>query len=218
MAGAGMKIANPALHVDGQVQLGDGSGACWACHGSAGDPAPPRDLSGNADPTAIGVGAHAAHLGATHRLSAPVLCSDCHLVPKTISDPGHVDHDLPAIVFPQGILAGSLSAADNATPAWDHAGARCANVYCHGGGAMLATDRAAGLERTPLWTGGTGEAACGACHGVPPVDASHQSSMTLDHCADCHPKTMDASGAIIVTGPPGALASTHINGVVDVQP
>jgi predicted CxxxxCH...CXXCH cytochrome family protein len=217
VAGAALSVSNPALHVDGQVQLGDGSGACWACHGTTGNPAPPRDLSGNTDPSAIGVGAHAAHVGATHRLSAPVLCGDCHVVPTALADAGHIDHDLPATVFPPAALTGSLSAADGAMPAWDHASARCANVYCHGGGATLSTDQSAGLERAPLWTGGTSEAACGGCHGVPPVDGSHQSTMTLDHCADCHPKTMDASGAIIVSGAPGALTSMHINGVVDVQ-
>lgn len=50
---------------------------CSSCHGSSDSPAPPRDLEGQSDPTRRGVGAHRAHLRASHRLSKPVACASC---------------------------------------------------------------------------------------------------------------------------------------------
>jgi len=208
---------DPKTHVDGKVQVGNGSGDCSACHGSPGQPAPPRDLLGNTDESAIGVGAHVAHLTAAHDISAPIACIECHAVPAQLNDPGHIDHDLPATVFPASILTGSLAGSDRARPAWDHASGTCANVYCHGGGELLAlNDRAPGVNRTPVWTSGSSQAACGSCHGIPPDDGIHIAGTPLTQCVKCHANTMDATGAIVVSGPPGARVSAHINGVVDV--
>jgi predicted CxxxxCH...CXXCH cytochrome family protein len=100
---------DPQKHVDGAVELGDGSGTCTACHGQ-----PPA------------TGAHGAHASAKHSLAKPIGCGECHLVPTAIQSPGHIDHDR-ATVFPAG--AGTLARSGGAMPAWD--GAKCANVYCH---------------------------------------------------------------------------------------
>ena len=65
------------------------------------------------------------------------------------------------------------------------------------------------LTATVDWNGGENQAACGTCHGIPPSDGVHWSTMRLVDCAICHPQTMDPSGAL--------KPATHINGVVDVQ-
>jgi predicted CxxxxCH...CXXCH cytochrome family protein len=213
VVGADGRIVDSARHIGGKLVLGDGSGGCSACHGSSANAAPPRDLSGNTDRSAIGVGAHQAHLGA-QRLRGPLECHECHVVPASVLDPGHIDHPLPALVFPSTPAFSGLAQLDGATPTWDHAQARCSNVYCHGGGNRLATDATPGLNRAPLWTGTSDEAACGTCHGLPPRDSNHSPSLPLSACAGCHGGTVDASGQIIVV--PGQ-PSLHINGVVDVQ-
>jgi hypothetical protein len=40
--------------------------------------------------------------------------------------------------------------------------------------------------------------------------------MTRFDCSSCHPRTVDPAGVVIVSGPPGAETSAHINGVIDV--
>jgi predicted CxxxxCH...CXXCH cytochrome family protein len=81
-------------------------------------------------------------------------------------------------------------------PSWD--GTRCTNVYCHG-------------TATPSWTLGTSQAECGTCHAIPPANSAHAGATALDQCTRCHPRTIDATGALIAGG-------GHINGVVDVAP
>jgi predicted CxxxxCH...CXXCH cytochrome family protein len=157
-----------APHIDGVVQIGRVTG-CSGCHGSASSPAPPTDLSGNTFTTAIGVGAHQAHLQAASRISAPIACSTCHVVPTAVDSPGHIDSAQPAAVV--------------AALGWDRTSQTCASS-CHG-------------PARPVWTT-TGGASCGTCHGIPPNDASHTSAMTLATCATCHPQTVDGFGNILV--------------------
>jgi len=175
-----------APHLDGVLQIGRTTG-CDGCHGTAASPAPPVDLAGNTFTTAIGVGAHQAHLQASSRLSAPIACATCHAVPATVDAPGHVDSSLPAEVV--------------ASLGWDRSIQTCATASCHGPG-------------RPRWTS-TGQVSCGSCHGIPPADASHTPDMPLTSCATCHPGTVDAFGNILITGLPIGKTSEHINGVVD---
>jgi predicted CxxxxCH...CXXCH cytochrome family protein len=191
-----------APHLDGMLQVG---GGCTGCHGDATSPAPPRDLAGNLFTTAIGVGAHRAHLGS--RLSSPIACAECHVVPAAIGDPGHIDSPLPAEVFPTG--AGTLARRDGATPVWDRQTASCATTYCHGGGTRLAGDTSPGRLVAPVWTQG-GQVFCGSCHGIPP---SNHAPMTLGDCVSCHSRSVDAFGAIVFDGG----TSRHLDGVVDVD-
>jgi predicted CxxxxCH...CXXCH cytochrome family protein len=158
---------------------------CDGCHGSPESPAPPTDLEGNTWTTAVGVGAHQAHLQAPSKLSAPIACATCHAVPIAIDSPGHLGGPGPALV--------------DARLGYDHDTQVCTNTYCHG-------------SALPPWTS-SGQVGCGSCHGVPPMDAAHDSSMTTTTCATCHPGTVDATGAIIVTNG----TSEHINGVVDLR-
>jgi predicted CxxxxCH...CXXCH cytochrome family protein len=179
------------LHLDGKVSLGDDSGTCLSCHPSPG-------------------GAHQSHTEATHRLSAKINCTECHVVPKTVNDPGHLSASGEAAVFPAGGV-GPIAGAYSAQPTWDQAASRCSDVHCHGGGTKLGQDHAASINRQPTWVPGSGALLCGACHGVPPIDTIHDPNWTLTQCAACHPKTIDATGQILAVGG----VSTHINGVVD---
>lgn len=174
-----------APHLDGAVQIGRTAG-CDGCHGDATSPAPPVDLAGNTFTTALGVGAHRAHVLAPSRLRGPVACATCHQVPAQVGAPGHLDSPPPAEV--------------EAPLGWDRAAATCASAWCHGGA-------------RPVWTE-TGGAACGTCHGVPP--ASHAPGLPITACAGCHPRTIDPSGAIILTPGPDGPTSEHIDGDVDL--
>jgi predicted CxxxxCH...CXXCH cytochrome family protein len=183
------RIIDLARHLDGQLSLGDESGTCSACHAVLG-------------------GAHASHTNATHGIAKPIACASCHTVPQQVTDPGHIDHADGAIVFPAGI--GGLATDDGAQPSWSAAAARCSNVYCHGGGTMLASDTSPAIVRQPTWTPGSGAGACGACHGIPPSFAPHTPALTLGDCVQCHPTTIDATGALVPNG-------THLDGKVDAQ-
>ncbi len=164
-----------APHIDGVTQLGAG---CDGCHGTEGSPAPPRDLAGNTFTTAIGVGAHQAHLLVPSGLRGPIACATCHLVPTSLNAAGHIDSPMPAEVEP--------------TLGWDRTIASCTTAWCHG-------------SAQPVWTT-TGGAACGTCHGVPPVTPNHTPAMPLSSCASCHPQSVTPSG--VPTG-------EHMDGDVD---
>ncbi len=160
------------VHLDGTTQIGLGLPGCSGCHGGPDSPAPPRDLAGNVFTTAIGVGAHQAHLRAPSGLSAPIACSACHRVPAEVTAAGHIDSVGPAEV--------------EATLGWDHGLGTCATAWCHG-------------SAQPRWTV-SGEAACGTCHAVPPATASHVGVTTLTACTTCHPNTMDPIGRFVIGG------------------
>ncbi len=205
-------FVDPSLHVNGVI---DYPTVCNGCHGGA-KPSPPPDLNGDTSTSLVTVGAHASHVTGMHRLRGPIPCSDCHLEPTAVLDVGHIDTASPAEVFPGPSFAG-LAAADSASPVWDRTAATCSGTYCHGGGAKLANDSAAGLMRTPMWTDvGDDQAACGNCHGIPPVNGIHQATWTVFDCNGCHP-SVNAFGNPIITGSPGQETSLHINGVVDVR-
>jgi len=178
-----------AGHVDGELAIGTGPG-CSGCHGSSDSPAPPRDLSGNTTNDALGVGAHTSHRTVPLGLRGPVPCSACHQVPAEITSAGHIDSPLPAEVM----LTGGGD--------WNRSDATC-GTWCHG-------------SSLPVWTRvGEGEVYCGSCHGVPPAGTPHQPDMQLTDCVDCHPSTVDASGIIVRSGPPGAETSEHMDGNID---
>ena len=177
-----------ANHLDGAIEIGDATPpTCSGCHGSATSPAPPRDLEGNTATSAIGVGAHQAHLIGPHRLAPPIACVTCHVVPATLMAPGHIDDAGPAEV--------------TAAFAWDRTSQTCGSAWCHG-------------PARPVWTG-TEPAFCGSCHGAPPATPAHQPSMPLSSCTTCHPRTVNGFGAITITDGPNGPVSTHMNGVVD---
>jgi predicted CxxxxCH...CXXCH cytochrome family protein len=113
----GTKLTNPVLHVNGRVDLGDGSGLCGACHGQGADPWPTT-------------GAHQAH---AHPASArPVGCETCHDVP------------VPGEAHPKGgdavVKLGLMATKSGHRPSYDPSTKTCNDTYCHqaSGGARSA--------------------------------------------------------------------------------
>lgn len=149
---SGTALTPGPLHLNGKVDLGNGSGQCGACHGTGDSPWPAS-------------GAHTAH--AQSALSAPVACASCHTVPATILDPVHLDGTVH-------ITFSGLALARGAQPTWD--GARCADVACHGANlpdpaATPAWNDASGAASR-----------CGACHGIPPTEHTPSTDCSRGDC------------------------------------
>ena len=149
----GTALSGALLHLNGKVDLGDGSGQCGACHGRGDDPWP-------------ATGAHPSHASPT--LSDPVACSNCHVVPATVMDPTHLD----GVVH---VTLAGLAVARDAGASWD--GESCTSVACHG--AQLADVPAV----VPRWDDDSGAAsACGACHPIPPSQHTSSTSCDRATC------------------------------------
>jgi predicted CxxxxCH...CXXCH cytochrome family protein len=164
------------------------AGCAAACHGNDVSNAPPKSLSGVTETTAVGVGAHATHLSKASTWHAPILCSDCHVVPADVNSPGHMDGDGKA----------EVKFSIRAATTWN--GTTCASE-CHGSAAV------GGSAPNPKWTQVDGtQVTCGSCHGKPPP-SPHPDDQD---CAKCHP-TME-NGNTSFRDP-----LSHVNGVVDVD-
>lgn len=154
-------------HVNGTVDVTVTN--CTTCHGSDNHPNPPLSLAGSSDPTTRGVGAHERHLDGSlvDRISAPLPCNDCHVVPTQVVQAGHFDQAETPLSLPAG-------------GTYDRTAAQC-NVWCH-------------FNRTPgpTWTDNSGAARkCDACHAFPPVltrdGAPHPTvAGELSACVRCH--------------------------------
>ncbi len=185
-----------------QLAGGSASNGCSGCHGSADNAAPPASLDGGTSTTLVEVGAHQAHLHDGVMRKA-IACSECHVVPSSVDQPGHMGSPPALVSFATG--AGDIAGVSGASPSWNRQTATCSGVYCHGATAS------GGSNKTPVWTKvGQGQAACGACHDLPP-GGSHPSVMGgVTFCYTCHPGTVKPDGTIDVAG------ALHINGQVDV--
>jgi predicted CxxxxCH...CXXCH cytochrome family protein len=198
-------------HVDGVTEIG--AYACARCHGDPGrsplwlTPAPPQDNAGRTATSAVGVGAHAAHLAGTSLRSSPIACSECHSSPTTM-----MAHPNP-LYATTGVVDmswGPLATAGGNVPSWDPATMSCAASYCHGG------SLSGGKATVPIWTRVDGsQVACDSCHGMPPDSVGHASlprPMPATGCAasTCHPNTVAADGTLKLAG------GLHINGYVDI--
>lgn len=197
-----------------------GPESCTTCHGST-NPAPPKDLANNTATTARGVGAHQAHFAGPFALvSHGVACSDCHTVPAGLNAPGHLDTPLPAEVPMTSPLARTPTSGLVPVPVVSSPTPQtvtCANTYCHGAFRLRRTPSKAfgysdtvmvGAFKTPSWTAGAAEAACGSCHGLPPTG---HISVPLSTCASCHGDVVDATGALLDK-------SKHMNGRINMFP
>ena len=119
-------------------------------------------------------------------------CTECHVVPGSVADPGHLDTALPA-----ELTFGPRATAGGAAP--DFNGTTCTSVYCHG--ATLS----GGSLTEPAWTTVDGtQAECGSCHGLPPTEGHP----TASHCSYCHPSVID--DALTIINP-----ALHVNGRTD---
>ncbi|MCC7386162.1 MAG: hypothetical protein IT384_30235 [Deltaproteobacteria bacterium] len=184
-----------------------GFGACSFCHGSVENAAPPRDVTGNWDPTVgAAIGAHQAHLTPSiwHR---DVACEDCHLVPilpgidRTV--PTHMN-GRPDLDFGPRSQGGRYDTSTNG----------CGGVYCHG--ATLRGDAPGpASNREPTWTrlGGT-EDACGqACHTLPP-GGGHPA--VTGGCEACHGESIARFDSTTPSASSWTNEELHINGQVEV--
>jgi len=197
----GVAAAMGGLHGCGEPRPAarHASASCTTCHGSEGNPAPPRGLGGETATTARAVGAHRLHLSDT-AIRQAVPCTECHVVPSTLGSPGHLSGPL--------LTWGPLASARGSQPAWDVAQGRCSGVYCHG-----ANPSVLGGERTsPSWTYAQEpdytlppKQTCTGCHGWPPPSPHPQ----LTSCSGCHGTTLRSDGSIDVAG------GKHVNGTVD---
>lgn len=176
---------DPSRHIDGVVDLGDGTN-CVTCHGSDTNSAPPKDLAGNTERTARGVGAHRQHVGAAD-WRRTLSCSNCHVVPSQQDSPGHIDGDNIAEVPFDGL---------NPVASFDRAAVTCDNLYCHGNGK--------GSNGSVSWTS-TAAMECGSCHGNPPP-APHTAATD---CGQCHQSMLAGTTQF-------RDSSRHIDGVLDV--
>ncbi|MGC4069110.1 MAG: CxxxxCH/CxxCH domain-containing protein [Polyangiaceae bacterium] len=187
VAGKNLTFVAAERHVDGHLDLAPAG--CSLCHGSSANAAPPGDLTGSFDRSRISVGAHQAHLsGGQFGRSVP--CQECHTVPRTVDEPGHLDDFGLAEVHFTG-----PAAARGRVPTWNHDAASCGSTYCHD-----PTDLSVVV---PTWTAPDGSIECASCHGLPPPAPHPQ----LSQCSFCH-RTVDLEKRIIDR-------SKHVNGVVD---
>lgn len=198
----GVRFLQLALHLDGKVPLGrkDATTTCEGCHGSGAQGAPPPDLHGSSDATSRGAGAHAAHLK-DGPLAKAVPCEQCHVVPKTITDKGHVDSDLPAeVTFGDRATGASYGGTVDTKPKYDAATQSCSSTACH--------SRSGGQQASWVWSKPI-TPTCTSCHGQPPTTtlkgAAHPQNVT--DCKTCH-------GSAYVNGQ--LDPAKHMNGKVDL--
>jgi predicted CxxxxCH...CXXCH cytochrome family protein len=156
----GTALASPKLHLNGRVDLGDGSGRCGACHGAGDDPWPKT-------------AAHPAH--ASPSSASPVSCETCHEIP--VAGAPHPEGKPRAAVRLLG-----LATSGGHRASFDPATMTCAETSCHAG-------RGASVP-APKWTDGVAARACGACHATPPpaphppsttCDACHPAPSAASH-------------------------------------
>lgn len=176
------------LHINGKVDLGDGSGKCGACHGNLDDPWPSS-------------GAHSAHKNP--KSSAPVACETCHEVPADLSN-----HPQKQKVVATVRLSG-LAARHARRPSYDAATKTCAGTYCHEG--------RGGSRQAPSWTDplSTSATCTGSCHALPP-SAPHAVVPVENGCGTttaCHGGSTAGGGSSLAITPAGR--AVHVDGKID---
>ncbi len=149
---AGTALTPGPLHINGKVDLGDGSGECGACHGTGPSPWP-------------STAAHPAHRAPA--IALPLACSSCHVVPATVLDPVHLDGTVH-------VAFSGLATARGASPSCN--GTTCSSVACHG--AQLADPAAVPAWDDPS----AAQAKCGSCHGIPPTQHTPSASCDRTEC------------------------------------
>lgn len=187
-AGPALTIIQPELHVNGIVDVSSVVAGCSGCHSGPGDPLPFRDTSGNTTPTSLTVGAHDRHL-APGTFSDGVGCGDCHPVPASLGDPGHIDGPPAEVIFATGT-------------GFDRTTLTCV-AGCHG------SDLAGGAPESPVWNDPNVEVVCGSCHEIPPpVLRSGAPHPPAGECGSCHGQVIDELFQWV-------NKSLHVNGQVE---
>jgi predicted CxxxxCH...CXXCH cytochrome family protein len=196
LKGGSSKRSCLSCHTSGVLE------SCTTCHGNGDSPAPPTDLSWKLTHAAPGVGAHRIHLAARDWW-APVECKDCHKVPATVFDAGHLFDDETARTSDgrAELVFGARARLLGVTPAYDREKGTCAS-YCHG-----TAFETIGQGSRPAWTS-TGTAQCGSCHKVPAVAGGPD-------CTTCHPRSVKLC---TVGKDPACLPTGNGTGVAFLKP
>jgi predicted CxxxxCH...CXXCH cytochrome family protein len=145
-----------------------GLATCLRCHGQ------PPDTN-----------AHLAHVSGGG-LGVAVACGECHVIPTTIGQPGHIENPAP-------VTFGPLASKNGLSPTFDPATQTCSNVYCHGNFNLSKAPPA--TPPAPNWSAGSTAVACGSCHDLPPPAPTHVNLQGLPGCNGnpnfpalaCHP-------------------------------
>lgn len=198
---------------------------CSTCHGTETSPAPPRDLDGNVTKTDRGVGAHQVHLAGNLK-GKLISCAECHVVPTSTYQNGHIEGDIRAEVLMQNYLAllttndPSTSEYDSSLPlfvpnaVYNLSDQTCSNTYCHG------NFKNGNPTNKPVWND-PNTSACGTCHGDPtkPTNRERALPKTPDDggthptnliCSDCHGGVLNSN--MNFTNP-----SKHIDGLLNLN-
>ena len=183
------------------------------------------DVCTDGDPSYTPTGAHGGP-GTSPAGHYVYQCSVCHKVGGRL-------------VFDKN---GPAYAAGKPAPTFDATAKTCSNIACHsmpantfsyyfpGGDGdpvynTVTIYATSGAAVTPSWYA-AGSAACGACHGNPPLQGSNGSNVwhsgyhanqlpagTYNQCQFCHPDASGTNGAgTTITNP-----SLHANGKIEVQ-
>jgi predicted CxxxxCH...CXXCH cytochrome family protein len=185
-----LHFVNVSLHKNGTV---DYSVGCNSCHGWDTDVSPSQNLKGECGIEKSGNGAHKAMRFASIPANS-VNCTNCHKVPLTTWEKGHIDGDNKSeIVF------SNLATMNGAKPVWNDTTKTCSGVYCHG-----ATLTGGTLKEPNFYDASHKAGQCGACHRL-----TDPSGNTGVDCHSCHPTTVAEDGTLIPRG-------THLNGVIDM--
>jgi hypothetical protein len=167
----GRLMTDRTRHVDGVVDVAVPA-TCDACHGTPGNPAPPRDTRGETATTVPGVGAHQAHV-VGRGLARVVQCAECHVMPATVVSGQHLD-GVTQVVF-SGVARANLAEPE-------YRGGTCASAACHDVSNYTITP-GGGQATTPRWTLVDGsQSTCTSCHGLPPPAPHPQRA----DCESCH--------------------------------
>lgn len=176
--------------------------ACNTCHGmtngDADNPfhwAPPKGLRGEEATDLLAVGAHQAHLNAPSGKFKAVQCSNCHVIPESWDDDGHIlNDDTPGRA--DVIFSGTAIRFWADSPQYDPQSGTCSSTHCHG-------------SASPAWNEML-DLQCTSCHGMPPVGrfGTHPQDSRAQNCYWCHGSVVDADRNIIDK-------ERHINGYLD---
>ena len=210
---AGGKVGESCLECH---TLPGGPEACNTCHGNSNNPAPPKDLRGNTERSAIGVGAHQKHVAET-TITTLLGCQSCHPPLTGFDDPAHINNPItPEIQFCE--LATDSSWLN---PVWDSTTATCSQVYCHGAFKFRKDESAnqyayvdsviTGVSAPVFWTEEPSGEACALCHALPPAGHLGEGLFTTPQsCSGCHTAVVNPDGSI-------KDPSLHINGKADLN-
>jgi predicted CxxxxCH...CXXCH cytochrome family protein len=165
-----------------------GPETCNTCHGSSTSIAPPKDLAGNTQISAQGVGAHQKHLKAAIQ-SGGYHCAICHQPPASFADPVHITTNAPGapVVFSDSLAyttSGNYEEVHSPHPAYDRISASCSDTYCHG------SFEGGNENNVVIWTADD-QAKCGSCHGNPTTgnptpSVDHPQGTLIQNCQGCH--------------------------------